>query len=71
MATRKPKAEAAEPAPLPSPDNLPDVPMAHDMLHRIVNAYAGGTGVTALAKKFSLPLHYVKGVVHHYLTRYE
>ena len=71
MATRKPKAEAAEPAPLPSLADLPDVPMAHDTLHRIVNAYAGGDGVTALAKKFALPLHYIKGVIFHYLTRYE
>jgi hypothetical protein len=71
MATRKPKAAVAEPVPLPSLTDLPDVPMAHDMLHRIVNAYAGGTGVTALAKKFNLPLPYVKGVIHHYLTRYE
>lgn len=70
MATRKPKPKA-EPLELPALGSLPDVPMDHPVLHNIVNIYVGGTCMTKIAAKLDLPFAYIKGVIHHFLTRYE
>lgn len=66
-AARKPKAALVAP-PL---DQLPDMPTDNELMHRIVNAFVGGTGKKAIATKFGLDLAYVKGVIWFYLERYD
>lgn len=67
MATRK----KAAPLELPALDALPQLPTEHETLHAIVNFYVSGNSLTKCADKFGVPLAYIKGVIHHFLTRYD
>lgn len=67
MATRK----KATPPDLPALDALPQLPTDHETLHAIVNFYVSGNSQTKCAEKFGVPLAYIKGVVFHFLTRYD
>ena len=60
-----------EELPLPAQDALPPSAFDHPTLHKIINAYVGGTGKRTLVTKFGLSAAYINAVIYEYLEKYD